>query len=652
MAVVTVGFAGVRLNALDTTTDITGIGGGAGAGVETDVYYQNGAAISRKVTNGGFAWEPATAPITTTTWNLLMTKVFITNYEGVTTAQFRWGADNTNYWFGSVLSYLPSLGGWAIFAQDLTGGTFSSGSPVATPGTYDYFAWALVGNTSKAENLVVDALEVGDGLYFTGGTSPNTPANFDDFLTFEGANATSTNRYGCVVDAFGAYLVVGTLRFGASVSVINTVSAVASRFSDSNKTVIFRNGDHDYDTRGLIIHLNTSGSDMRILSCVFLPERPGTVTGGVFDGRYDVTFLGNLSNADIEGTTFSDVRRLTLTSSVTGAFNVVGASGRTDDVQSNISGSSFSTTQLALSGSNTFIWDIEDGQVRWVDSADPNGDLDNCDFSRTADTNVGPHAIYFESQSLTTVTLTGCSFTGYDATANGTTTSRAATFYVAKTTGTVTINLDNCTSSSGFFSVKSAGATVNLVINPVPLLVRVIDTQNNPAAFQVVNARVLVLCNGPPSRVHPTETTGNLTWSSNVARFTGTANFPQNGDFDELRVGDKILVEGATQLEYNGIKTLTAVSATWVEWAETTALSSDTGSITFVYIDALTSTSGIVQGSTFIGQADQPVRIKVRRATPTETAYPAGVLYKAVNVPATISESTGLNQTISLVRDT
>ena len=123
------------------------------------------------------------------------------------------------------------------------------------------------------------------------------------------------------------------------------------------------------------------------------------------------------------------------------------------------------------------------------------------------------HAIEFGTSRPTSITLRGCSFTGYGSTDN----ANDSVFHVKRTSGTVTINLVGCT-TDGTFSYRTDGATVSIVIDPVTTLVRVIDAVTKSA---LQGARVLL----------EADTGGPLTVGTDI--ISGTTDV--NGEISDSR---------------------------------------------------------------------------------------------------------------------
>ena len=239
MAVVTVTWNGTRIDAADSGSSTANIGGGAGAGAEPDIVYQGSGAtpeeISRKIgaSAGGFAITPGAATDISTATGTYQT--FVMKYNAANSAaletlatpgmQARLGSASgvyAQYDFGGSDAY-PEKGGFIFLCADpnITGyHTATVGSPSYT--AFDYFG--IVGDftaTSKSENLVHSAVDVGDGYTITGGGGADPTAQFSDISAF---NSTLANRHGfffALEGEEGAYGCYGTLQWGSSATAVD-----------------------------------------------------------------------------------------------------------------------------------------------------------------------------------------------------------------------------------------------------------------------------------------------------------------------------------------------------------------------------------------------------------------------------------------------
>ena len=107
--------------------------------------------------------------------------------------------------------------------------------------------------------------------------------------------------------------------------------------------------------------------------------------------------------------------------------------------------------------------------LQWLLNLDPDGELDGLIVTKGTNPT---HAIEFGISSPLTMTLRNWVSTGY----NASDAAKDSTFWVRRTSGTVTINVINGT---GNFSFKSDGATVDVVIDPATLKITVTNQAGN-----------------------------------------------------------------------------------------------------------------------------------------------------------------------------
>jgi hypothetical protein len=311
----TVGVDALRADNMDTTANTAGIGGGAGEGVEPDIYYQGSAAISRKVTGAGFyTTTGATRDMTATGRETWLAKVAVANYAGTTLLEVRCGSGTAAYYTYNIVTvaggYPSATGGFLLIPIDPNIAGYRSatqGNPSLTAA--DYFGVYLEGPQSKAENLVLDAIDLVYGLYVTGGTSIS-PAVFEDFRAFDEGNI--NNRYGVVSSREGILYALGQLVIGAT-TVSGTRTAGATIFDDANQTIVFPDGRFAAGWSGITLDLRNSSTTVDLTSITFIGRGNTTTT----DTRPDFFVFGTIASATISSCALTNFRNVTLTSACT-----------------------------------------------------------------------------------------------------------------------------------------------------------------------------------------------------------------------------------------------------------------------------------------------------------------------------------------------
>jgi hypothetical protein len=252
-----------------------------------------------------------------------------------------------------------------------------------------------------------------------------------------------------------------------------------------------------------------------------------------------------------------------------------------------------------------------------VDASSP-GDADDITDSVFVSDGAG-HGLVITGTAAD-MTLDGATFTGFAGT-NGSTGNEA--IYVNIASGTMTINI---TGGGSTPSIRTAGATVT-VVNAVAVKVTAKDA-NTAAA--IASARVLLYA-----------TTGA---SVTITRSGATATVAHTAH--GYITGRKVVILGANQGEYNGLKTITVVNAN--EYTFTVSGSPTTpatGTITSHrgILDADTNGSGIVQDAAFPYTVDLAVTGRVRKGS-------SAPRYKTAPLSGTITTA-GLDVTSFLVSD-
>jgi hypothetical protein len=316
------------------------------------------------------------------------------------------------------------------------------------------------------------------------------------------------------------------------------------------------------------------------------PTTEGSFVGGTGHAVSDILTMSDGSLVTVDAVTTGEVTQFTVDSS--------GAVGSVTGV---------ANTQLLTDGSGTGFTltpEVDNLQeiaaLQWLDNLDPDGELNGMAFAKGTNPT---HAIEFGVNSPLTMTLRDWVISGYNA-SNG---NKDSTFWVRRTSGTVTINVIG---GSGNFSYKSDGATVSVVVDPVTTLVHVADN----TGVDLQNARVLVEASDNTADL-PFEESVTISRSGTVATVTHTAH--------GLITGDRAKIKGITNKteDNNGTHLVTFVSVNSYTYVTTdSGATTYTGTIisTGVLFDGLTDVNGDISRSrTFT--ANQPITGRVRKST-------------------------------------
>ena len=136
----------------------------------------------------------------------------------------------------------------------------------------------------------------------------------------------------------------------------------------------------------------------------------------------------------------------------------------------------------------------------------------------------------------------------------------------------------------------------------------------------------------------PSSESVTITRSGSVASVSHTAHGMSNGD--------SVVIRGAAQTEYNGVKIIYNVTTNAYDFTVSgTPTTPATGTITAtaVLMNALTNASGVVSNAALPYSSDQPVRGKIRLAS-------GGTYYKTTSIVDTVSDE-GLASTYLMVPD-
>lgn len=195
--------------------------------------------------------------------------------------------------------------------------------------------------------------------------------------------------------------------------------------------------------------------------------------------------------------------------------------------------------------------------------------------------------------------------------------------------GTLTVNAINGSNPS-----TEESALGNVVINNTVTVTVTVRSAKDQTVIQ--NARVLLeaAAGGPL----PVGASVSITRSGSVATVTHTAH--------GLPSGSKVAIRGATQPEYNGLKTISNVTANTYDYTVSGSPATPaTGSpnSTAVILDGLTNASGVITRTDFGYTSDQPTTGKSRKGT-------SAPLFKTAPISGTITTA-GLSTTVFMVAD-
>lgn len=456
MTVFAVTFDGTRFNQVQDYTNWSNYGGsGAGGAVEPSLAYQNGQCAARKQsvtggTLGGIQLNDATTvDMTAIDRDLWFFKYYLADaFDANVTEGARIGigdgssASSKSYNIAgstatndAYLAY-PAQGGYILGSID-PANTFW---PIAIAGTadltlIDFFGCqgSWINGNAKSLNIAMDSIDIGVGLYLTGGTGADPFATFVSYPTID-QNIT-TNRWGVCSGAGSNVSAWGILRAGGTIE-----------FFDETSIVSFKDGYHGAGFTGVLHELDTAAATFDV-GCTIIGEgklyntgaidtRPDyVVTGTTMTAPYN--FYGNLRNQ----------RNITFNSKVDcdgGDIECQLLTQATAEIQNSIVRTN-ALTSVACLQDPTF--GVTSG-------------LHDTAFIQSG---VG-HAI--EITGTTARTFTNLTFSGY-----GADTTDDAALDLLASSGTIDITIDG----GDIPTYKTAGVTPNFITGTITLAVTVLD---------------------------------------------------------------------------------------------------------------------------------------------------------------------------------
>lgn len=643
MAVVAVTADNVRVAEANITND-TGTwgndGGGGGVSDEPDFYYQGGSGAltsqSRKISTsliGRSYTHGSGTDMTATNRRHYIAKIQATNKDALLSRtspalEMKVGSSSSAYHeyylFGN--DNYPKRGGWQIIAiSPNVSGYASEAGDTGSPTDSSILYWSLLADfsaTSKSENVMIDAIDVGAGLHLVGGDGVSTDGVFQDFVDAD--EGTTANSWGYVFTEGGILFVTGRLAIGRN----TTPSAVATEFDDSDVTLVWNNGLVETGFHEILIDLGGTGTtvDLTRVSLSSTGEEDNTAGRGYTtteDSRTVFTVVNTtgaltMTNCNIDGFRLVDLNdKCTLTSCA------ITNSGQVDATVAGTTGADMVGTSIlqstVVADSSALVWNV---------NSDPDGDLDDMTFSKGTNAH---HALELGASSPLTVTLRGWTTSGFNA-SDG---QNDSTFYTADRGSDVTWTI-NVVGGTGNFSFKKAraGDTVNVVIDPVDTTITAIDGRDNS---DLQSARVLVTAS---------DGTGDLPYQDSVTITHVTTTASVSHTAHGMANGDKVWIVGADQQEYNGVFSITNVTTNAYDYTMASDPGTNaTGTITAtgVVIDGTTDVNGEIK-DTRTWSNPQPITGRVRKSTTSP-------YFKTGTFTGTISTTAGFSQSVTMIID-
>lgn len=457
-------------------------------------------------------------------------------------------------------------------------------------------------NAKNVDNVWVDALKYLDGYSMTGGSAVD-PITLADIEVAD-RGTTTLYGYGIVTEYGGVYYATGDIQLGTG--------ATMMYFEMDGDILVFE----DKPVAAGLYSLSGVGSG----SYVTIKNNSTIIAAGTTDAT---RFAFDWSDTNLASFTCTDsliVRAAasTFKSGQTVTGNTFSDCGQITHAGADMSGCTIKGYE-GTADTSALIYNV---------AADPDGELDDASFEMgTAAT----HAIEFGLSSPTTMTLRGCSFTGYSTSAA----QNSSTFHFKRTSGTVTLNLVDCTGTVGANSYRTDGATISIVINPVTALVNVKD--NNGDDLQ--NARVYLKAADGTGPL-PYQDSVTIARSGTTATVTHTAH--------GMETGDIVKIAGITDKteDNSGTHTITVTGANSYTYTTTDSGSTSyTGTITstWVALNELTDSNGDASVSKSL-TSNQPVEGWVRMSTSSPR-------FKSFPIAGTINSTSGLTINVRMILD-
>lgn len=625
MTAASVSFDGTRFSVVDDYTNWGNYGGsGAGGAAESPIAYQNALAANRKQsttggTLGGIDYDPGAGAIdmTGSTRRLWFCKVIISDSFDCNTSEglrvtIGSAAANTRKYnlagstatLGAYSQY-PAQGGYILTAIDPTIAAW----PITTTGTIDntiidYFGvqGSWITGQAKAENIAMDAIDIGTGLTLTLGDGVSTEGNYTDFVAFD--QDVTTNRWGVCRGAGDAVSAWGLLTIG---------SATVTEFLDTTSVVTFTDGYHSRGLVGVSVVLNNAST---IVNDGALIIGEGTRNGvDANDTRPDYTVTGTTASSADFSHILRNFRDITYTSACTVNSADIEAHLLTQ-ASAHISDTTVRTNALT----NTACW--------VTPTLGTTSGLHDCDFIQSG----AGHAL--EITATGTHNLESLTFTGYGGTAGSNLVASSGATDAAiynNSGGAITLNINGTGTSP---SIRNAAGSTTTVVSGAVTIKATAITGTGTA---IQNARVLL---------RAADGTGAFPYLDSVTITNATTTATVSHTAHALATNDYVLIRSANEQEYNIVVQVTVTDVNTYTYTMTddpggNATGSPTS--TFVALYGLTDANGELSTSR-VYTTIQPLTGYARKST-------SAPYYKEGSISGDVSTSTGFDKSAVMVLD-
>lgn len=441
----------------ETAPAYTSIGGGQGAGTETNFYFRGVTSSSRKmnaVTKNGFWFNPGT------TFDLSGTgehvKVFINaiTQAGFTDFWMRLGDSTTTYEEHAVTTafYDNDAGGWIPVWIEVDAGT-DTGTPDFTAIDEIAVICTMGAISGNVKNWVTDQAHHA--------TRPvlqwdSTGGDLDDFITTE-----LTAGVGCLKLLNGLYTCFASLQLG---------SATSTTFDMDGKTIAFPDATWlpaASTWMGLDIDLQHASTDITAIGGSIISGNPA----GASARKPDIIVTGTSGVVDFTGRLFDGMRVMELTSGVTLDAAVIANSGLVTAAGASLINASILTSAVAADEGAMF-------DDRTIGTTTTLNEYEGMTFSKGPNSH---HAIRFGANVTGDLTLNNIEFADFVEVED----DNGCALRFDATSGSMTVNLVGCTvggvpaTALNLFKDDAAGVAVTLAFDTITLEVTVLDATDD-----------------------------------------------------------------------------------------------------------------------------------------------------------------------------